>query len=365
MKTRFLLLSFFMLSASLLSRAAVVSVVNGDNLQTKITNATAGDVLIVGVGNYTSGNITINKKLTILGPGFFRTVGSAQVTNMYLVGGSSGSYISGMDILNDFYIGSSNNTITRNKISFQFILGYDNNAGNVSTINNKITQNYLGTTNSSSYASIHLGYSSGVIQNNYLISNNICLTKLRIEHANASSGLVINNIFDIDSTNTGSSGAGEVFAISGGINNVSFYNNVFKGGFPNTASYMFNPSNADYHPYVFKYNIIDKLTSGITLPADNLVTTAKIFGGYPTNTHGLNNADGRAVLSPGSPATTYGRKAPYASNSLVTEAGAFGGDQPYVLSGIPVGPQIYSMSVPSLAAANSVIPVTVKAKTNN
>ena len=104
MKTRFLLLSFLMLSASLLSRAAVVSVVNGDNLQTKITNATAGDVLIVGVGNYTSGNITINKKLTILGPGFFRTVGSAQVTNMYLVGGSSGSYISGMDILNDFYI---------------------------------------------------------------------------------------------------------------------------------------------------------------------------------------------------------------------------------------------------------------------
>jgi hypothetical protein len=365
MKTKVLLLSLLMLSVCLIGQAAVISVVNGDNLQTKITNATAGDVLVVGVGNYTAGSISINKKLTILGPGFFRTSGSAQVTNMYLVGGSSGSYISGMDVLNDFYIGSSNNTITRNKIHFQFILGYDNNSGTVSTINNKITQNYLGTTNSSSYASINVGFTSAIIQNNYLISNNICLTKLKFDHANASSGLVINNIFDIDSTNTSGSGAGEVFAITGGINNVSFYNNIFKGGFPNTTSYMFNPSNPDFHPYEFKYNIIDRLTSGITLPAYNLVSTAKIFGGYPTNTFGLNNADGRGVLSPGSPATNFGRKAPYASNSPITDAGAFGGDQPYVLSGIPVGPQIYSLSVPSLAAANSVIPVTVKAKTNN
>jgi hypothetical protein len=284
---------------------------------------------------------------------------------MYLVGGSSGSYISGMDILNEFYIGSSNNTVTRNKIFSQFIMGYDYNSGYVSTINNKITHNYLGTYNNSSYPSINVGFSSGFIQNNYLIANNICLTKLRFDHDNASSGLVINNVFDIDSTNTGGSGAGEVFAMTGGINNVSFYNNVFKGGFPNTTIYMFNPINPLYHPYAFKYNIIDKLTSGITLPSDNLVTTAKIFGGYPTNTTGLNNADGRAVLSPGSPATNYGRKAPYASNSPVTDAGALGGDKPYVLSGIPVGPQIYSMSVPTLAAANSVIPVTVKAKTNN
>lgn len=365
MKTKILLLSFLILSAVLKSHAAVISVVNGDNLQTKITNATAGDVLIVGVGNYTGSTININKKLTILGPGYFRSAGSAQVTNMNLATGSSGSYIAGMDILNDFYVGSSNNTITRNKIFFQFYMGYDFNVGTVGTQNNKITQNYLGTTNSSNYPSINVGFSSGVIQNNYLIANNICLTKLRFDHDNASSGLVINNVFDIDSTNTGGSGAGEVFAMTGGINNVSFYNNVFKGGFPNSTSYIFNPTNPLYHPYAFKYNIVDKLTSGITLPSDNLVSTAKIFGGYPTNTHGLNNADGRAVLSPGSPATNYGRKAPYASNSPITDAGPFGGDQPYVLSGIPVGPQIYSMSVPTLAAANSVIPVTVKAKTNN
>lgn len=365
MKTKTLLLFLFMISAVIISRAAVISVVNGDNLQTKITNATAGDVLIVAVGNYTSGNITINKKLTILGPGFFRTSGSAQVTNMYLVGGSSGSYISGMDILNDFYIGSSNNTVTRNKIHFQFILGYDNNAGNVSTINNKITQNYLGTTNSSSYASINVGFTPGIIQNNYLIANNICLTKLKFEHDNASSGLVINNVFDIDSTNTGTSGSGEIFSISGGINNVSFYNNVFKGGFPNSTSNMFHPTNPLYHPYAFKYNIIDKLTSGITLPANNLVSTAKVFAGYPTNTSGLNNADGRAILAPGSPAANFGRKAPYGASDTATDAGAFGGDKSYVLSGIPIGPQIYSMSVPTLAAANSTIPVTVKAKTNN
>lgn len=370
MKTRLLLLFLNLFSVS--SFAAVISVVNGDNLQTKINNATAGDVLVVGPGSYNANSdIILTKKLTILGPGYFKTEGTAYIYQLKCNGGSEGSYISGLEVQYDAFIAANNVTFIRNLVNRSVYLGY--NGSSFNTSNSRILQNYIMGQNNNGNASIFVGYSTSNIQSNFTISNNICLTNIFFYMHNSSTGTISNNVFDPDSTNLGTSGNGTYIGIQpgGGISNVSFYNNIFKGGFLHTTSsdaYTIFSSNSGYpdtHPLNFKYNIYDILPSGYTIPADNLLTTAKIFGGYPTNTLGLNNADGRAILAPGSPAANYGRKAPYASNSPVTDAGVFGGDQPYVLSGIPVGPQIYSMSVPPLAAANSVIPVTVKAKTNN
>ena len=360
MKTRFLLLSFLMLSASLLSRAAVISVVNGDNLQTKITNATAGDVLVVGPGTYSSFNV--DKKLTILGPGYFKTSGGSAVVagiiNIQATG--AGSYISGM-YCNSANISANNVTFARNLVTFQLIVGYG-----ASTSNVRVIQNYLCSNNITSSDDNLLLIGTGNLQTNYLIQNNIVMTKINFNHPNGSTGLVVNNTFDPDSSNTASTSYwNDVYRVSGGdVNGISFYNNIFKGKFPFSATQGLFTTAANT-PLNFKWNIVDVLTNSITLPANNLVSTAKIFAGYPTNTSGLNNADGRAILTPGSPAVGFGRKAPYGASDAVTDVGAFGGDKPYVLSGIPVGPQIYSISVPTLAAANSVIPVTVKAKTNN
>ncbi|MCA0366087.1 MAG: hypothetical protein LCH67_18765 [Bacteroidetes bacterium] len=357
MKTRFLLLflSFFSIS----TYGAVISVVNGDNLQTKITNAVAGDVLIVGPGTYNP--IVVNKKLTILGPGYFKNSGGNAVIsgNIDISSTGAGSYVSGL-YCTSVTISASDVTFVRNLVTYQMHVGYG-----ISTSNVKVIQNYLCANNLTSNDNNLLIIGTGNLQTNYLIQNNIVMTKINFNHPNGSTGLVINNTFDPDSSNSVSSSFwNDVYRVSGGdINGVSFYNNIFKGKFPFSTQGMF--TSAANTPLNFKWNIVDVITDSITLPSDNLISTAKIFGGYPTNTIGLNNADGRAILAPGSPAANYGRKAPYASNSPVTDAGAFGGDQPYVLSGIPVGPQIYSMSVPPLAAANSVIPVTVKAKTNN
>jgi hypothetical protein len=234
----------------------------------------------------------------------------------------------------------------------------------------KILQNYLCTNNIpvSDDNRVRIGNSSGTTQTNYLFKNNIVMTKVSFNHANASTGTIENNVFDPDADNFSQVGYynNNYRVWAGGIQGISFYNNIFKGKFPNTSSaadgILGSPLNI---PLNFKWNIVDVLTNSISLPADNLVTTAELFAGYPTNLNGLNAADGRVILKSLSPAINYGRAAPYGNSDTPIDAGAFGGAQPYVLNGIPIGPYVYSMTVPPLAAANSVIPVSLKAKTNN
>jgi hypothetical protein len=367
MKTKILLLSFLMVSAVLMSHAAVISVVNGDNLQTKINDATAGDVLVVGPGVYNeNNNITLTKKLTILGPGYFKSGGTAFIYQLFCNPGSEGSYISGMEVQYDVYVAANNVTIIRNLLNRTLYMGYNQSLSpNLNNI--KILQNYF---NGNTSTDLYLGYTSSGIQSNYLIANNLFKTNVEFRHSNSSTGLIVNNVFDLDSNNIGTTGGIDFVQINGGgINNVSFYNNIFRGGFvysDATNPYTLFSSNYTLnHPLNFKYNVYTIQPSGYTIPSGNLLTTAPLLTGYPTNLLGLNNADGRSILAPGSPAVNFGRKAPYASNSPLTDAGAFGGDQPYKLSGIPVGPYIYEMQVPQLAAVNSIVPIKVKARSNN
>ncbi len=127
MKTKTLLTLFFYCLIFNVS-AAIITVVNGDNLQTKIDGATAGDILIVGPGTYT-GNITVNKKLTLLGPGYFKSSGGdATLTGTYVdfpLGGE-GSYFSGFNVVGDLYAGTSNITIIRNKVGNSLLFGFGN-----------------------------------------------------------------------------------------------------------------------------------------------------------------------------------------------------------------------------------------------
>lgn len=349
MKTKVLLFSFLMLSASLLSRAAVISVVNGDNLQTKITNATAGDVLVVGPGNYAG--VTISKKLTLLGPGYFRPGGAASVSSVTFDVNSAGSYFSGFEVTSTCQISGSNITAKRNKFAGNFLIGNGASFSNIVAIENYC----LGI--------VYIGSSSSYQLSNFRFANNICFGNLQIDTGSTSAGLVVNNTFRPDS----SIASGSVtVTYDNGVQNISFYNNIFTTGFgTGSTSRMFH--DASRVPLNFKWNIVGPTTTAIPIPSNNLTNQnwSPLYAGYPTNVTGLNNADGRVLLKALSPAINFGRKAPYGTSDTVTDAGAFGGDQPYILSGIPIGPSIYSMNVPSLAAANSVIPVTIKAKTNN
>ncbi|WP_304233418.1 hypothetical protein [Jiulongibacter sediminis] len=366
MKTRLLFLSIILL---IISRghlnAETISVVNGDDLQAKVDSASAGDILVISAGQYLQ-TVKIDKKLTLIGPGYFKLQGgTAYINSIWLDVGSDGSMLTGLVVSGNLNIASSNNLVSRNKIDGTLYLGYTNI--NYATSNNKVVQNYFGSQNAS-IPGIKVGNSAIVIQTNYQISNNVVMNSIGFTHSMYSTGLVVNNIFDPDSTNIGNS-AGQYISVSGGISSVSFYNNIFKGGFchstTTTGSTIFSTSNPLYHPLNFKYNIIDTVYAGYTIPVDNLVTTERIFAGYPTIINGMNNADARILLDPTGPAVGFGRSYPYSGSDPTTDAGVFGGSLPYVLSGIPVGPQVYEMVVPPLAATNSTITVKVKARSNN
>ena len=98
----------------------------------------------------------------------------------------------------------------------------------------------------------------------------------------------------------------------------------------------------------------------------NLVnqTATNLYAGWNANPQAL-TTDARSILKLGSPAILYGRLSPYAPASTATDAGAYGGVEPYITSGIPTGPYAYQILVPNVAANNSNIQITIKAKSSN
>lgn len=71
---------------------------------------------------------------------------------------------------------------------------------------------------------------------------------------------------------------------------------------------------------------------------------------------GTGSTDGQWQLKSGSPAIGAGRNG--------EDIGMFGGPEPYVPSGLPPIPAVYSIEMPGVTAANQTIPVTVKTKSH-
>lgn len=360
MKTKFLLLSFLIITASFLSRAAVISVVNGDNLQTKITNATAGDVLMVAAGNY--GTIVLDKQLTLIGTGYFLPgggpgVGPAIITgNVEFGDGSANSMMTGFQIGQHVYIGASNITFSRNFLSspsYTFYVGQTNSAFRA-TQNVIIKQNYILS------ALVQINGSVSYPTSNFSFKNNIVSSPFHLNYGSESSGIFANNTFGAN-LNQG----GDFQMNSGSALNTSFYNNIFSVSLYNSSSYLLG--NETNIPQNFHYNILKgNATPEQNAPNTNLINqdNATFFVGYPTNVAGL-STDARNILKPASPALSFGKLPPFDALSVNTDAGAYGGDEPYIQSGIPTGPVVYKLVVPTVAANNSTIQIQVKAKTNN
>lgn len=356
-KLLFFILAMFQLS----SMAAIIPVVNGDNLQTKITNATAGDILMVAAGNY--GSITLNKSLTLIGTGYFLPGGGPGVGPAVISGtveftdGSANSIITGFQIQQAVYIGASNVTFARNFYNAAGSVFYvGQNANNNKAIQNvTIKQCYIVAN------TIQINGSAGFQNSNYMFSNNIITSDIILNHGSESSGTFINNTFAA----TLSTSQGDDYNMgSGAYLNLSFYNNIFSVPLSSGSIYILNGINI---PQNFKYNILNgNGASEQNAPATNLINqnNATFFAGYPSNASGL-TTDARNILKPASPAKDFGRLSPFNNDSPLTDAGAFGGAEPYVLSGIPTGPYVYEIKVPSVAANNSTIQIKVKAKTNN
>jgi hypothetical protein len=356
-------LCLFSLNASF---GAIISVNPGDDLQAKMNAAVAGDVLIVAGGSYGVANIVFNKRLTLIGTGYLLPAGSPSssistiVGNISFVPGSDLSILTGFTLSGTINIGASNITFSRNNVNItggNVYLGFDGTVYR-STNNVIIKQCKFQAGTITIY-----GATGSVVTNNYQFLNNLFdVTSITLYHATESSGAFINNNFSANLISNSYVG----FVYVTGATNVSFYNNIFgfalntgSGGLLTTASYV--PTN--FHYNVMVGNGTPEGNAPSTTNLKNQVAT-NLYAGWNLNPQAL-GTDARNILKLASPALAYGRLSPYAPASTATDAGAYGGVEPYITSGIPTGPFAYQISVPSVAANNSNIQITIKAKSSN
>lgn len=306
-------------------------------LAAAVTAAADGDIIYLYPSSTSYGSATINKKLTIVGPGYFvqqnpslqinTYVSNGVVDGLTFASGSNGSLVTGVDISVIALNGQANIAITRCKIRAYCTLDNTNNilfegcffewtgnSTNAYTLhanaNNSgviIRNNIFAATKGNS------GWYEIVIQpsSNAIVENNVFRWYNYFQNA-----IVRNNIFLYNATNV----------IAVGTNGNSYLNNVLVGNQTGLGS-----------------------TNIIAVPE------ATICEGYPTQ--GSRSFDDRYILKAGSPAIGAGVGG--------IDCGVFVGPTPYKLSGIPFVPLIYQVNAPTTGNATTGINVNVKIRANN
>lgn len=346
------LLTCWLISASVFGKIWIVDSNPGStakdftNLQAAHDGANAGDTLyLIGSPvNYIATQVTVTKKLIIIGPGYFlnenpdtqANVVSAFLNNT-LVGpcqelefaaGSEGSVLMGIQIIGRLVVSANNVLIKRNLIRQE--VGCNLTQVNINASNVLFVQNFVdGNLNNTSFAVVNVtaGQSGIVVANNYLFHSCAgCGAGVAALASAASSSLeVSNNIF------------------WGGINvsNALVQNNMFHTG-----------SILSFTSSLVRNNLA---TAGAFLPAGN--GNVSNLSGFSTLFVGTGSTDGQWKLSSGSSAIGAGFNG--------VDCGIFGGTEPYILSGIPPIPTIYSLTAPAVGEKNTGLPIQIKVKSNN
>lgn len=304
-------------------------------LAAAVAAAAEGDIIYLYPSSTSYGSATINKKLTIIGPGYYvqqnpslqinTYVSNGVVDNLTFAAGSNGSLVTGVDINIIVMNGQANIAITRCKIRVNCTLDNTNNilfegcyfdwVGNSTypyTINANSNNNGLIIRNNIFGSVKNSGWQEVVIQANCtaIVENNV----FRYYNYFFNS-IVRNNIFLYNVTNAIQNNSGN-----------SYLNNILVGNQPGLGS-----------------------TNIIAVPE------ASICEGYPTQ--GSRSFDDRYMLKTGSPAIGAGIGG--------IDCGVFSGPNPYKLSGIPFVPLIYQVNAPTTGNAATGINVNVKIRANN
>jgi len=306
-------------------------------LQTAIDNANSGDTLYLsGSPNYYDASTTVrlNKKLTLIGPGFFlgennQTQSSNQTAKIYdfeIGEGADNSVLIGLDFNYSGY------EITFNKKKRDGTTG-SNTSNNVLIKRNKIDR-------------ISLYYASGtIIEQNYFNSNysNIFLDET------SSNTLIQCNIIITSSSYGGIQGPGYGYALS----NTVIRSNTFSKGLVQLVGVEIDNNVLKNNVWVSSEAVaIPTSSTGNTLSNNKFTATAgDIF------VKATPSIDNEFKLKNGSPAIGAGIDG--------IDAGAFGGISPYKLSGLPAIPAIYELTTTGIGTKENGLKVVVKAKSNN
>jgi hypothetical protein len=322
MKTITLTTVLLALNVAVFATVWRVSNLNGSDadfttLQAAHDAASSGDTIHVEGSHIFYGIATITKQLTIIGPGYFLDQNPATQANknpakfnstISFSAGSAGSKIMGCEFHYYLYLGASNITIERNHF-----VGYSvySNAAGLTDIS--IVNNYFNV----------LWYSYGIYL--YHTGSNI---------------LIANNI------NNGYTTIGDQYF------GVVLLNNVF-GSSVSVYNAVVTNNILSYNGY-----------SGINSVATYNIGNSTQFGNQNGNQQNVNmydvflytgSTDGQYMLKPASPAIGAGESG--------VDCGAYGGNTPYVLSGMPPIPAIYSFQ--STSIPSSTINVSISAKSHN
>jgi hypothetical protein len=326
----------------------------------------------------TSYSATLNKRLVILGAGYFynsyTTPGATDLLNTGLqnlaggVGnvsitigvGSSGTYIAGFYYLS---VTTSNIPDSLNNITITRSRGVNVNWDNSGVCNNWIISQCMGV-----YAN-QTGYGAS-------FTGNRTITNFRIENCigyyeNGAIGINLNSSpVGISSGQILNCTAGsQYFTLNANNQAVVVQNCIFETLYTGYSSILQNVANT-----IFINNITSSASTNNPV-STNPGSTGNVFGvdfsnnayflGYPNNTSGstiLNSPDGKFRLSATSPAKNAGI---IPGTATATDCGAFGGTNPYKASGIPPIPSFYKLNAPSSTATGSSYTLTFSVKSNN
>lgn len=328
--------TFILLCAftSKISQAAKIRVNNNvgvsadyTDIPTAITNAFAGDTIYVEGSANSYGNITLAKKLYIIGPGYFLTENDstqanpsqAEIGQVSFNAGSAGSVISGMAITSQVIINEDNITVKRNNITSNYGVTVNGQA-NIMILQNFIVSTY----NGSSYPTIDIntGSSNVFIQNNF-IKRTYGTTYINISVEGTSSATVVNNIIEN--------------GIIDAVNSV-FNNNIMIGGGVTCTACSFDRNIGDNTQFASDPNNLQSVTMSTVFDFSNPSPDAKwrVLNGSAAKGYGVSGED----------------------------CGMFGGPDPYVLSGLPGVPSIFFYIGPSSGSQSSGLPVNIKVRSN-
>jgi hypothetical protein len=266
-------------------------------------------------------NITLTKKVTIIGPGYFLDASvqenpfNARAQGFNFNAGSEGSTITGLDLNGGINLNISNITISNNKTPQIGILG-----GNSNII---IKENYI-------TQGVVRGTANSLTSTNILITNNFITGAIGFQD-NVTYSVIVNNII----VGTGNS-----------MNNAQVSNNIFNSA---AANPIINLVNATILNNVF----VAPSQTNVTDPTNIFgATTAALYVGLAGN-----NTDTQWRLKAGSPAIGAG--------SSGIDCGMYGGANPYKPYGLLIGqPTLTGFTAPGSVPINGTLNVKVSAKVN-
>ncbi len=331
-----LLLLFALLLPALLGNAqTVIRVRNGTNIQTLVNSETfvSGTVLLLDPGSY--GDVQFKKRVSLIGSGSFTgtnttTFGTISFIDDNLTD-SQGSFITGCRLS---FVSMNRPNITIQRCSIYDRVGQLGII--VSSVNNfRLIQCYVDG---------GISLSTGI--SNFLIQNSIVNGTINAGSSSSNySGKIISNVIN--------PGGCIPLGFAENSINIIVSNNIFVT--PPTCNNADGRQNyrTDYFAK-FNNNIIRQGNYRSNDPSNKLLNAADVAKVFTTTGTSL---EGQYMLGTDSPAKGAGEGG--------TDIGAFGGPEPYVIGGAPIGPTITELQVPSTARQNETIQIRLKARVQN